>query len=226
MTDYKLVLADPKTGKCYQREAKDAEAEVFLGKKLGEKIKGDSFGLNGYEFEITGGSDSCGFPMRKDVNGTERKRILVISGVGAKIKRKGQRQRKNVRGHTIGRNISQINLKIIKYGKVKLGVTAETPKEGEDSKEKAEEKVGKDSKKEKDEPVEKEKSENKPEEKSEEESKKDSSVSSEKESEEESKKDSSVSSEKESEEESKKDSSTLSKKESEEESKKGDGDKS
>ncbi len=48
MADLKLVLADPKTGKCYQREVKEAEAEVFLGKQIGEKIKGDSFGLDGY----------------------------------------------------------------------------------------------------------------------------------------------------------------------------------
>ncbi len=82
MTDLKLVLADPKTGKCYQRESKEAEAEVFLGKQIGEKIKGDLFGMNGYEFEITGGSDSSGFPMRKDVEGQGRKRILVIKGVG------------------------------------------------------------------------------------------------------------------------------------------------
>ena len=135
MTDYKLVLADPKTGKCYQREIKDAESEVFLGKKLGEKIKGDSFGLSGYEFEITGGSDSCGFPMRKDVNGVERKKVLVISGVGVKIKRKGQRQRKTVRGRTIGRNTSQINLKIIKYGKSKLGAVPEGIGEGESKEE-------------------------------------------------------------------------------------------
>ena len=100
MVEYKIVLADPKTGKCYQREVKEAEAEVFLGKKIGEKVKGDSFGLGGYEFEITGGSDSSGFPMRKDLDGVGRKRILIVKGVGVKRKRKGQRQRKTVRGKT------------------------------------------------------------------------------------------------------------------------------
>ena len=142
MTDLKLVLADPKTGKCYQREVKEAEAEVFLGKKIGEKVKGDSFELNGYEFEITGGSDSSGFPMRKDIEGVGRKRILVVKGVGVKRKKKGQRQRKTVRGNTIGQKTNQVNLKILKYGKTKLGVAEVKPtEEGEksDSKEKVKE---------------------------------------------------------------------------------------
>ena len=129
MVDYKLVLADPKTGKCYQREVKDAEAEVFLGKNIGNKVKGDKFGLSGYEFEITGGSDSSGFPMRKDLEGVGRKKILIIKGVGVKRKRKGQRQRKTVRGNTIGQKTSQINLKIIKYGKAKLDVGETKPAE-------------------------------------------------------------------------------------------------
>ena len=143
MTNLKLVLADPKTGKCYQREVKDAEAEVFLGKKIGDILKGDSFGLNGFEFEITGGSDSSGFPMRKDIEGVGRKRVLIVKGVGAKRKRKGQRQRKTVRGKVIGQETSQINLKILKDGKTKLDIgKVKSAEEGEkkDSKEKSEEK--------------------------------------------------------------------------------------
>ena len=152
MADLKLVLADPKTGKCYQREVKEAEAEVFLGKQIGKKVKGDSFGLNGYEFEITGGSDSSGFPMRKDIDGVGRKRILIISGVGAKRKRKGQRQRKTVRGNTIGQKTNQVNLKILKYGKTNLGVAEVKPaEEGEkrDSKEKVKENPAEEKKEEK-----------------------------------------------------------------------------
>jgi small subunit ribosomal protein S6e len=139
MTDYKLVLADPKTGKCYQREVKEAEAEVFLGKMIGDKLKGDLFGLNGYEFKITGGSDSSGFPMRKDLDGVGMKKILIVSGVGAKRKRKGQRQRKTVRGNTIGQKTSQINLKIITYGKAKLDSGEAKPAEEGKAEEKPQE---------------------------------------------------------------------------------------
>ena len=147
MVEYKIVLADPKTGKCYQRETKEAEAEVFLGKKIGEKVKGDSFGLGGYEFEITGGSDSSGFPMRKDIDGAGRKRILIISGVGAKRKRKGQRQRKTVRGNTIGQKTNQVNLKILKYGKANLD-SAETKPVEETKEDKSEEKPAEEKKEE------------------------------------------------------------------------------
>ena len=162
MVEYKIVLADPKTGKCYQREVKEAEAEVFLGKQIGNKVKGDSFNLSGYEFEITGGSDSSGFPMRGDIEGAGRKRILVIKGIGAKKKRKGQRQRKTVRGNTIGQETNQINMKILKYGKAKLDAGETKPTE-----EKAEKKEDKKEKKsEEDKPAEEKKEENKEEGKS------------------------------------------------------------
>jgi len=136
MFKVKIVIADPKTGKCYQKEIED---DSFLGLKIGNKIKGDSFEMAGYEFEITGGSDRCGFPMRYDVNSSGRKRVLIVSGVGAKGKNKGQRQKKTVVGNTIGTHIHQINIKILKYGKAKLG---EVPVEEKPATEvKAEEKV-------------------------------------------------------------------------------------
>jgi small subunit ribosomal protein S6e len=124
MAEFKLVLSS-KDGKSYQREVKDKEAIPFLGKKIGDKIAGDGFGLAGYEVEITGGSDYCGFPMRKDVQGTGRKRILAVAGVGLKKKGKGQRQRKTVCGNAIHGRIAQVNLKILKEGKEKLGAKKE-----------------------------------------------------------------------------------------------------
>lgn len=140
MVEFKLVIGEPKTGKSYQREVKDNEAGIFLGKSMKDVIKGESIGLQGYEFEITGGSDSCGFPMRYDVKGTARRRILAVKGVGFRIKDRGIRQRKTVRGNTISENISQINLKVLKQGKQPLGEPAaeqsgeqqpeEPPKEG------------------------------------------------------------------------------------------------
>ena len=118
METFKLVLADPKTGKCYQREVKEAEAEVFLGKQIGKKVKGDSFGLNGYEFEITGGSDSSGFPMRKDIDSAGRKKILIVSGIGAKRIRKGRK------GRVILRWENELKLKsVLKCNVILLGVS-------------------------------------------------------------------------------------------------------
>lgn len=78
------------------------------------------FGLTGYEFLITGGSDHAGFPMRKDISGMGRKKILAVQAIGLKKKAKGLRQRKTVCGNTIHAKISQINLKVTKEGKEPL----------------------------------------------------------------------------------------------------------
>ncbi len=126
MVTFKVVIGT-KDGKCIQKEVGEPDSKNILGKKVGDTIKGELLGLTGYEFEITGGSDHAGFPMRKDVQGTGRKRILAIAGIGMKKKRKGQRQRKTVCGNTIHTNISQINIKITKEGKTPLA--APTKKE-------------------------------------------------------------------------------------------------
>ncbi|MFH1505564.1 MAG: 30S ribosomal protein S6e [archaeon] len=124
MAEFKLNINDPKTGKTSKRDVKDDDAKVFLNKKIGDKVSGDQCGLAGYEFEIMGGSDYCGFPMRRDVVGTARKRILIVKGVGIRQKRAGRRVRKTVAGNTVFAKTSQINLKILKYGKEKLGEEA------------------------------------------------------------------------------------------------------
>ncbi|MFH1316027.1 MAG: 30S ribosomal protein S6e [Candidatus Woesearchaeota archaeon] len=129
MADFKLVFG-LKTGRNVQREVKDKEAEVFLGKKIGETINGNDIGLEGYDFEITGGSDNCGFPMRKDVQGTSRKRITSIGGVGFTKKGKGIRTKKTVCGNTVHSRIIQINLKVLKEGKTPLAIEK---KDGEDA---------------------------------------------------------------------------------------------
>jgi small subunit ribosomal protein S6e len=119
MVDFKLVISDPKTGKSYAKELKEAAAEQFVGKRIGDKVSGDQSGYAGYEFEVTGGSDICGFPLRKDVD-SSRKKILYVSGVGLRKGGKGVRQRKTVCGARISSKTVQINLKIIKQGKQEL----------------------------------------------------------------------------------------------------------
>ena len=132
MPEYKVVIG-LKDGKCKQLEVKDPESRAFVGRKIGDKVTGESINLAGWEFEISGGSDNAGFPMRKDVQGVGRKRILAISGVGLKKKGRGIRQRKTVAGNTIHPGIAQINLKTIKEGSAKIETDAkageESPKE-------------------------------------------------------------------------------------------------
>lgn len=131
MASFKLNISEPKTKKSYQREVKDKEAAVFLGMKIKETVHGESFGLSGYEFEITGGSDYCGFPMRRGILGI-RKKISLLGGVGFKGGEKGMRKRKTVCGHKIHDKIVQINLKVTKDGAKPL---AELFKKAEDTKE-------------------------------------------------------------------------------------------
>ncbi len=141
MADFKLTIANPQTGKCVQRESKSPESNTLIGKKIGDKIDGNLIGLADYEFELTGGSDYCGFPMRRDVQGTNRKRILAVEGIGIKKKAKGIKQRKTVCGNTIHDKIVQINLKTLKEGKEKIfEAKGEEPKKEEKPKKETKEK--------------------------------------------------------------------------------------
>ncbi len=116
----KIVISDPKLGKTKQREYEEDRLRPLLGKKIGDTINGNLIDYPGYEFKITGGSDEDGTPMRPDVRGPVRKRILLSKGVGIREKkynREGIRRKKLVRGNQIVEEIVQINLIILKYGK-------------------------------------------------------------------------------------------------------------
>ncbi|ABK14460.1 MULTISPECIES: 30S ribosomal protein S6e [Methanothrix] len=110
----RVVISDPNTGKAYQVELKDAGK--LIGKKIGDAVEGDLLGLPGYAVTITGGSDRDGFPMRSDLPGMQRKRLLLAGGVGYRPRVKGLKRRKSVCGREISPNISQINVKITEYG--------------------------------------------------------------------------------------------------------------
>ncbi len=115
MANFKIVVSEPKSRKAYQKEV-DQGASGLVGKKIGDTVKADSLGLAGYEVKITGGSDRNGFPMRGDVEGPGRKKIVLSGGVGFHPKMKGQRRRKSVRGNTISADTAQINAVVVKAG--------------------------------------------------------------------------------------------------------------
>ena len=111
----------PGKGLSKQIEIDEKKSRLFEGMKIGESIKGGLIGFPNYEFEITGGSDSSGFPMRKDVHGPVKKKILVSKkGIGYKPTRKGQKRRRTVRGSEITFDMTLINLKVVKYGETEL----------------------------------------------------------------------------------------------------------
>ncbi|MFH1663925.1 MAG: 30S ribosomal protein S6e [archaeon] len=113
-----IVISDPKTGKAFGKKIE--VTALLLNKKIGEQVKLDSLGLEGYEAVIAGGSDKQGFPMRKDIPGIARKKIFIKGGVGFNPERKGQRRKVSVRGNLVSEETEQINLKITKYGGKKL----------------------------------------------------------------------------------------------------------
>lgn len=109
-----------KTGKTYAKELEKNHEKTFISKRVGQTVKLDTLGMEGYEAQITGGSDAQGFPMRKSVLGTKRKRALLTRGVGYRKPENGRKKRKSVRGNQISEDINQVNLKITKEGKTKL----------------------------------------------------------------------------------------------------------
>ena len=132
------VIIGTKDGKSYSVEAKD-EARVFLGKKIGDTVDGSMLGLKGYQLKITGGSDSSGFPMRKDVDGQGRAKILASSRtVGYKQKARGVRERRTIVANTITENVSQINAQVVKEGTQKIDKLLSKEGEGEEKSETSE----------------------------------------------------------------------------------------
>ncbi|MHC1631565.1 MAG: 30S ribosomal protein S6e [Methanotrichaceae archaeon] len=114
--DFRVVISDPQSGRAYQVEAKDAAVNKFLGHKIGNSIDGEAVGMPGYTLQITGGSDREGFPMRRDLPGSKRRKILIAGGIGYHSVEKGCRRRKTVRGSDIASDIGQINVKIAERG--------------------------------------------------------------------------------------------------------------
>ena len=67
---------------------------------------------------ITGGNDKQGFPMKQGVLSTSRVKLLLSKGQSCfRVRRKGERRRKSVRGCIVDANLSVLALTIIKKGK-------------------------------------------------------------------------------------------------------------
>ena len=128
MVEFKVVLGT-KDGKSHQKVVKSPEADNLLKKRIGDTVSGDAVGFPGYEFLVTGGSDKCGFPMRKGIQ-EPRKKVLIGKSVGFSglkrddTKQKGLIQRRTVCGEMVTKIIHQVNLKVTKEGSAPL---AEAP---------------------------------------------------------------------------------------------------
>ena len=113
---FKVVVADPESGKSHQLEAREPAARRLVGLRVGEKFDGSIVGLPGYELQITGGTDKDGFPMRPDVGGPGHAYVLLAGPPCYRPSKRGARRRKRVHGSVISEAIVQINAKVVKRG--------------------------------------------------------------------------------------------------------------
>lgn len=86
--------------------------------RIGDEVDGTLIGMPGVRLVIRGGSDRSGAPMRPDLPGPVKRRLLLSQGPGFRPKKKGLRRRKLVRGNTISEDIVQINMVIKREEKV------------------------------------------------------------------------------------------------------------
>jgi small subunit ribosomal protein S6e len=126
MPEFQLVVSDPKKGIAYKLVS---DGSGLVGKSIGDEVDGSLLRLDGYKLVITGGSDRDGFPLRRDLPGSIKKRILLAGGVGYHPKLKGRKERRMLRGREISPDTSQINLKIVGYGSTPVEKLLERGKE-------------------------------------------------------------------------------------------------
>lgn len=113
MAKFKLIVSDPKSGKAQIVELEGSRAVPLIGRRIGETVDGSIANLAGSKLLILGGTDKDGFPMRRDIQGGVKTKVLLSEGTGFHATTKGQRKRKTIRGNTITEDIVQINLRLV-----------------------------------------------------------------------------------------------------------------
>ncbi len=114
-----LIVSDPATGTSQRVEIEDAQLRPLVGTRIGMTIDGAIAGMQGYKLKLTGGTDKDGIPMRPDVHGSAKARIVLSGGVGYKPKDKGMQKRKIVRGNTVSQETTFLNFSIVEAPKSK-----------------------------------------------------------------------------------------------------------
>lgn len=112
-----LIVSDPETGRSQKVEIEDARMSPLIGRRIGEVLDGAAANLPGHKIQLTGGCDKDGIPMRPDVHGGVKTRIILSGGVGFKPRNRGERRRKIVRGNTVTADTIYLNFKIVEKPK-------------------------------------------------------------------------------------------------------------
>ena len=122
-----LIVSDPDTGNSQRVELEDERMPPLMGVRIGQVIDGTIANLPGHRIQLTGGTDRDGIPMRPDVHGGAKARIILSGGVGYKPKKKGERKRVVVRGNTVSADTTFLNFKIVEKPKGRRKAKAEEP---------------------------------------------------------------------------------------------------
>jgi len=125
-----FIVSDP-NGTSQRVEIEDAQLRPLVGTRIGQVIDGSLAGMQGYKLKFTGGTDKDGVPMRPDVHGSARARIVLSGGVGFKPTDKGMQKRKVVRGNTISAETAFLNFSIVEAPKAKKAPKPEPEAEPE-----------------------------------------------------------------------------------------------
>jgi small subunit ribosomal protein S6e len=113
MAKFKVIVSDPQTGTSKVLELEEARTAPFIGRRIGEVLDGAAVDMPATKVQITGGSDKDGVPMKPNVHGGVRRKVVLGGGVGFKAKKHGERRRKAVRGNILTDEIVQINMKLV-----------------------------------------------------------------------------------------------------------------
>ena len=143
----KIVIGDPKTAKSYQTELPKEKEALLFGKHIGEELDGSIIGAAGFKLKITGGSDKDGFPMKSDIGGIGKKKVVLSKGVGFRSEPPDVRKKKMIRAGTVSDSISQLNVVVLESGPTALDQLFPKTASAEGEKKKEEKPKGKGKKK-------------------------------------------------------------------------------
>jgi len=129
-----LIVSNPADGTSQRVELDDQQLRALYGTRIGQVVEGAVAGMQGYKIKLTGGTDKDGIPMRPDVHGSAKARVILSGGVGYKPKNKGDKKRKVVRGNTVSTETTFLNFVVVEAPKGKKRakkepVEAEAPAE-------------------------------------------------------------------------------------------------
>ncbi len=114
-----LIVSNPADGTSQRVEIDDQQLRALYGTRIGQVVEGAVADMKGYRIKLTGGTDKDGIPMRPDVHGSAKARIILSGGVGYKPKDKGEKKRKVVRGNTVNAEIAFLNFTVVEAPKAR-----------------------------------------------------------------------------------------------------------